>query len=111
MFSITRLRVLAAIGCGLMGVLLAIPASAQVAGGTISGTVKDPSGAVVPGASVGIKNEATGVSREVTANTDGVYTAPNLLPGTYDLKYTAPGFSTELRRGVGLTVGATQVLD
>src|SRR6185437_12655251 len=56
-------------------------------------------------------NEATGVSREVTANTDGVYTAPNLLPGTYDLKYTAPGFSTELRRGVGLTVGATQVLD
>jgi len=111
MFSITRLRVLAAIGCGLMGVLLAIPASAQVAGGTISGTVKDPSGAVVPGASITITNEATGVSRNVAANTDGLYTAPNLLPGTYELKCTATGFRTEVRRGVLLTVGATQVLD
>src|SRR5690348_1491297 len=111
MFSITRLRVLAAIGCGLMGVLLAIPASAQVAGGTISGTVKDPSGAVVPGASITITNEATGVARNVAANTDGLYTAPNLLPGTYELKCTATGFRTEVRRGVLLTVGATQVLD
>ncbi|HZI58820.1 MAG TPA: TonB-dependent receptor, partial [Verrucomicrobiae bacterium] len=111
MFSITRLRVLAAIGCGLMGVLLAIPASAQVAGGTISGTVKDPSGAVVTGASITITNEATGVARNVAANTDGLYTAPNLLPGTYELKCTATGFRTEVRRGVLLTVGATQVLD
>lgn len=111
MFSSLRLQVFAAVFATLFSILLVMPASAQVAGGTISGTVKDPSGAVVPGASVAIKNEATGVSREVTANTDGVYTAPNLLPGTYDLKYTAPGFSTELRRGVGLTVGATQVLD
>ncbi|HKT69215.1 MAG TPA: TonB-dependent receptor, partial [Terriglobales bacterium] len=91
--------------------MLVIPASAQVAGGTISGTVKDPSGAVVPRAAITITNEATGVARNVDANTDGLYTAPNLLPGTYDLKCTAPGFRTEVRRGVLLTVGATQVLD
>src|SRR5437868_10530652 len=99
MFSSMRLKVLAAVWSVLLSMLLAIPASAQVAGGTITGTVTDPSGAVVPRASVAVKNEATEVSREVTANTDGLYTAPNLLPGTYDLKYTAPGFSNELRNG------------
>ena len=111
MFSFIRLRGLAAVCPLLITVVLVIPASAQVAGGTISGTVKDPSGAVVPRAAITITNEATGVARNVDANTDGLYTAPNLLPGTYDLKCTAPGFRTEVRRGVLLTVGATQVLD
>src|SRR5579872_745025 len=111
MHSSLRWQALAAISCFLIGTLLVLRAPAQVAGGTISGTVADSSGAVVPTASVAIKNEATGISRDVTANKDGVYTAPNLLPGTYDLIYTAPGFSSEVRRGVVLTVGASQVLD
>jgi hypothetical protein len=84
---------------------------AQVSGGTISGTVVDSSGRVIPNASISITNIATGISRAVTTNTDGVYTAPNLLPGIYDLKFTAPGFKTELRSGIGLTVGATLVMD
>src|SRR5260370_26504701 len=77
---------------------------AQVSGGTISGTVVDSSGRVIPNASISITNIATGISRTVTTNADGVYTAPNLLPGTYDLKFTAPGFKTDLRSGIGLTV-------
>src|SRR5215471_18183407 len=84
---------------------------AQVTGGTISGTVSDSNGRVIVGAEIEITNPATGISRAVTTNTDGFYTAPNMQAGTYDLKYTAKGFRTEVRNGVSLTVGASQVLD
>ncbi|MEY2412414.1 MAG: hypothetical protein QOD84_1020, partial [Acidobacteriaceae bacterium] len=84
---------------------------AQVAGGTISGTVKDSQGSVIPSAEVVITNIETGVSRPTTTNEDGLYTAPNLLPGKYEVKFTAPGFKTELRTGITLTVGAEQVVD
>jgi hypothetical protein len=81
------------------------PARAQVAGATLSGTVTDASGAVIPGARVSIKNTATGVSTEVTANSEGFYTAPNLLPGSYDLTISASGFATHVQSGITLTVG------
>ena len=84
---------------------------AQVTGGTISGTVSDSNGRVIVGAEIEITNPATGISRAVTTNTDGFYTAPNMQAGTYDLKYTAKGFRTEVRNGISLTVGASQVLD
>jgi hypothetical protein len=87
------------------------PAYPQVAGGTISGTVSDSSARVIPAADVHIKNVATGVTRDTTTNTDGLYTAPNLVPGTYELTFKAAGFKTEIRTGIGLTVGATQVID
>ena len=83
----------------------------QVTGGTISGTVADSTGRFIPNASISVTNTATGISRTVTTNTDGFYTAPNLLPGTYDLKFTAAGFKTELKSGISLTVGATIALD
>ena len=84
---------------------------AQVAGGTITGTVVDTSGRVIPNTQVSITNVATGVSRTTTTNEDGLYTAPNLLPGAYEAKFAAPGFKSELRSGVALTVGATLTLD
>ena len=86
-------------------------AQGQVAGGTISGTVTDPSGRVIPDAQVIIKNLATDVTRTTTTNTDGLYTAPNLVPGTYEVKFTATGFKSEGRTGLTLTVGANAVLD
>jgi hypothetical protein len=86
-------------------------AHAQVSGATLIGTVKDPSGAIIPQAQVAITDVATGVTRNVTTGSAGLYTAPNLLPGTYEVKVTAPGFSTEVRTGITLTVGAQQVLD
>ncbi|PYX48295.1 MAG: hypothetical protein DMG79_12115, partial [Acidobacteria bacterium] len=86
-------------------------AHAQVAGGTISGTVIDGTGRVVTDAKITITNVATGVTREVTTNEEGVYSAPNLLPGTYEAKFSAQGFKTDKRSGIELTVGASVVLD
>src|SRR5947209_2428693 len=94
-------------------VLLLLPAmcSAQVAGGSISGTITDSSGSVVANVQITITNVATGVTRDVTTNNEGFYSAPNLLPGTYEAKYTAPGFKTQARNNIELTVGASVALD
>src|SRR5947209_4088467 len=86
-------------------------AHAQVAGGTISGTVIDGTGRVVTDVKITITNVATGVTREVTTNEEGVYSAPNLLPGTYEAKFSAQGFKTDKRTGIELTVGSSVVLD
>src|SRR6266436_8343765 len=112
MFRASNVRTL----CGVLLILLsfsvlAINVQAQVAGGTISGTVTDSSGRVVNNVQITITNVATGVTREVTTNDEGFYSAPNLLPGTYEAKLSAHGFKTEKRGGIELTVGAALVLD
>ena len=84
---------------------------AQVAGGTILGTVKDPSGRVIADVHIVMENVATGVSRDVVTNEEGFYSAPNLLPGTYELTFSAKGFKTEVHRGIILTVGASVSMD
>jgi hypothetical protein len=86
-------------------------ANAQVAGATLTGTIKDSSGAFIPNAQVAITDVATGVTRTVSADGAGLYAAPNLSPGAYEIRVSAMGFSTELQKGVTLTVGAQQVLD
>ena len=91
--------------------LMSIRVYAQVSGATVTGTVNDASGAVIPNVQVSIKNLATGEVRDVTTNSNGFYTAPNLLPGGYEITASAPGFSTEIRSGIKLTVGAQQVLN
>ena len=101
----------AAIVVVILGVLLSAPASGQVAGATLSGTIKDSSGAVLAQAKVVIKNVATGVTTELATNADGFYTAANLLPGDYEVTVSATGFNTERRTGISLTVGAQQVFD
>src|SRR5579863_1801298 len=83
---------------------------AQVVGANLSGTITDPSGAVVPNAQVAIKNVATGVVRTVTTNADGVYSAPNLQPGDYEVTASAAGFNAEATK-ITLTVGADQALN
>jgi outer membrane receptor protein involved in Fe transport len=95
-----------AIGIGGVG-----QAYSQVAGATLTGTVKDSSGGFIPNAQVSIMDVSTGVTRTVSPGGGGLYAAPNLLPGTYEIRVTATGFSTEVQRGVTLTVGAQQVLD
>jgi hypothetical protein len=91
-------------------VLLSNPAYAQVAGATLAGTVTDTSGAAVPNAKVSIKNGSTGVERDITTDSAGFYSAPNLLPGVYDITASAPGFSTYRQTGITLTVGSSQTL-
>ncbi len=85
--------------------------SAQVTGGTISGSVKDSSGAVLPKAEVTVRNTGTGATRSVEVNDDGVWSAPNLVAGNYEITASAPGFSTQVRAGVIVEVGAQDVVD
>src|SRR5258708_11457679 len=100
---------------GLLVLLLlsvvAVNLHAQVAGGTISGTVSDSSGRVINNVQITITNVATGVTRDVTTNDEGFYSAPNLLPGTYEVKFSAKGFNAEVRKGIELSVGASVGLD
>src|SRR5258706_1938765 len=90
---------------------LAGAARAQAVGAALSGLITDERGGPVPDAAVTIKNVGTGVVREVTTNGDGFYSAPNLLPGSYDVTVTAKGFQTTVQKEVTLTVGATQALN
>jgi Carboxypeptidase regulatory-like domain len=93
---------------GLIVVFMIVPLRhlrAQEAGGTIVGTVTDPSGAAVASANVAIKNTATGVERSVSTNADGLYVAPNLVPGSYEIQVTATGFASTFVNEVVLTVG------
>src|SRR5258706_8433569 len=84
---------------------------AQVSGATLAGTVTDATGAILPNVHVSIKNTATGITRGITVDAAGFYTAPNLLPGNYEVTFSASGFATQVSSGVNLTVGAQQVLN
>jgi hypothetical protein len=99
------------IGVLAFNLLMAPPTRAQVVGATLSGTVKDQSGAVIPNAQISITNVATGVSRNIVTYAAGFYTAPDLLPGIYDITVSASGFATQAQTGVNLEVGAQQVLN
>jgi hypothetical protein len=87
------------------------PANAQVTGATLSGTVTDPSGSVVAGAEVAIRNQGTGIVRTVTTDSAGLYSAPNLIPGSYEIAVTAPGFSKSVQSNLTLSVGQEQALN
>ena len=87
-------------------------AFAQVSGsGTITGTITDPSGAAVPGASITIRNTDTGIDRKIESNDAGNYTAAFLQPGHYEVEATKTGFSGVLRKDLLLQVGQTLALD
>src|SRR6202790_658042 len=90
---------------------ISFPLRAQVAGGTLSGTITDSSGAGVPQSQVVIKNSATGITRSVTTNAGGFYTAANLLPGEYDVTISATGFNTGITKGIVINVGSQPVFN
>ncbi len=95
----------------LVGILLSHPAHAQLAGATLTGVITDKSGAVVGNAKIEIKNTDNGQVREVTTNDAGLYVAPNLLPGSYEVKVTAAGFTGAEQKGIVLNVGMEQALN
>jgi hypothetical protein len=76
---------------------------AQADTASISGYVKDASASVVPGASVTVRNEATGVERGTHTNESGYYTVTNLAPSTYSVSAVAPGFKRYEKSGIVLT--------
>ena len=77
-----------------LGLFLPIASLAQVSGGSITGTLTDPTGAVVPGAKVTIVNHGTGIGQTLTTTSTGLFNKPNLDPGTYDVTFEAGGFAT-----------------
>src|SRR5262245_28609229 len=86
-------------------------AAAQVTTGSISGTVRDSAGAVLPGVSIKLTNTDTGVTRTVIADEVGRYNAPQLPLGAYEITAELMGFQTAVRRGVTLTIGREAVID
>ncbi len=95
----------------VLALVAATPARAQVSGATLSGLITDENGGAVPDAAISIKNVGTGVTRDLTTNSDGFYSAPNLLPGSYEVRITAKGFQTFVQKEITLTVGAQQALN
>lgn len=89
----------------------AVPALAQGGSGAISGTAKDPSGLVVPGVSVLVRNTDTGIERTVTTNPSGIYLAEFLQPGKYEVSADKQGFAKLLRQDLTLQVGQTLTVD
>src|ERR1039457_195923 len=83
--------------------LIASPALAQVTSGTIFGTVKDPTGAMVKDASVTIANPENGITRTVVTGGEGVFVAPGLYPGTYTIAVEAKGFKKMETTGIVLS--------
>ena len=81
-------------------------APAQTVGGTMQGRITDPSGALIPGVTVTITNVETGANRSLLTNESGLYRAPSLPPGTYNVTADLPGFATGQRRNVAVTVGS-----
>ncbi len=95
----------------MWAVIGGISALAQTAGGIIQGRITDQSGAAVPAADIVITNDATGVTRNVKTNQNGLYRTPDLTVGTYSAKATAKGFETGLIRNLVLQVGAELTAD
>jgi hypothetical protein len=94
---------------GLLGIASGV-ASAQTFG-EITGVVQDPSGGFVPNASVTVTNTATNVARSTETNTSGLYSFPDLTPGTYEVKVVAVGFGATVKTGILLQVQQTARVD
>src|SRR6201984_2710346 len=91
--------------------LVAVNLSAQTFRGTILGTVTDPSGAVVSGAKVTVKNTGTGLERATETSADGSYSLPELPIGPYQVTVSQTGFQTFVATGVTVDVAAERRVD
>src|SRR3989449_3587022 len=100
---ITAIVALIALGTGL--------SFAQTSTATILGTVKDASGALVPGVSITVKHTESGLTRSVVSGERGAYTVPLLPVGAYEITTTMPGFKQVVRSGINLVVGQQAVVD
>ncbi len=98
----------------LFAALLSLPATflmAQIDTGSIVGTVRDPSGAAVPKATITVTNTATGVSVTSQTNSSGEYQLTALIPGSYSVKVSAPGFASQVNSAVEIHVQSRLSVD
>src|SRR6516162_9039297 len=92
--------------------LMSVPAMvAQTSLGTLTGTVTDSTGAVIRGATVTITQQGTGVKRQTTTNSSGIYRFDAVDLGVYQVSSTAPGFATEDKTGIELQAAHTTDID
>src|SRR3989442_6346876 len=84
---------------------------AQTSTATILGTVKDTTGALIPGASITVKHTETGLTRTAITSETGDYNVPLLPVGAYELTTAMPGFKQDVRRGINLVVGQEAVIN
>lgn len=98
------------LGLGLIAVL-ALSATAQLPTSTLNGTVTDPQGAAVASAKVSLLNQGTGVTREISSDTQGFYTFANVVPGDYTVRVGSPTFATAEIKDVRLEVGHASTVD
>jgi hypothetical protein len=103
-----------ALSCALLGLLLcaaAVPSYGQVLYGSIVGTVEDPSGGVVPKATITVTNTQTGLTREATSDDAGRFSVLSLLPGVYDVKVVASGFRQLTQTKLEVTINTVTRVD
>jgi hypothetical protein len=86
-------------------------AAAALAGQSLSGTVKDPSGAGLPDVVLALRSVETGAERKVITDAAGQYAAPALAVGAYRITAAKPGFATQVRSGISLAVAESVVVD
>ena len=105
-FISRRLSIVAILIC-----FFAIMGLAQIDTGAIVGTVRDPSGAAVPKATITVTNTATGVAVTTQTNSAGEYQVTALIPGTYSVKVSASGFASQENSGVEIHVQSRPSID
>lgn len=91
----------------IAAVCISISAQSQTTTGTVQGTVTDPNGAVISGATITVRNNATGFERTANSNSDGFFTAPLLPLGQYKMTVSAGGFANTVLDNVDVTIGQT----
>src|SRR5262245_36644813 len=84
---------------------------AQIRSATITGTVKDASGAIVPDAAVIVTQQETGIATTIKTTAAGVFTAPYLAAGTYTVTVNLPGFAAYKQAGIPVAVNQTVRID
>ncbi len=102
-----------AAACAWIALVLLVPTrvSAQVTTATLEGAVKDDSGAVLPGVTVSVINEATGVRRDTVTADNGLFRVPALTPGRYEVLAELSGFSSFHRKGIVLEIGQEATIE
>src|SRR3974390_14475 len=95
----------------LLLVALQSPSSAQVLYGALTGNVVDPNGAAVAGAQIEARDANTGTVQQATTDGNGIYRFVTLLPGTYTVTVTAPGFAKQVTEKVGIAVNEVRRLN
>ena len=94
-----------------LAAFLACPLLGQSNQGSITGTVTDPTGAVIPNANISAKNKATGVTAQTVSTSAGSYNLPQLPIGTYDVTVASPGFQSAVRADVTVEINSAAVLN